>query len=209
MESVEILQESQSKKIPQSATEWQGWIEKNVENFEGKKDNAALLMQSFIEGINYIKEQTATGIVKDFQYPNINITASDGTDPRNIYCAEDGRNIYIKKNYLEEASNFDINSMRTAFSENNEIVYKATTNDMFLLTGIEEAHHASLLQGKLKTTNYNSKNSAAEYNADEAEYQALKWKVRYSEEKHMPPETISLLKKQLNEAISVRRQPIA
>ena len=196
-------------RIPNSISEWQRWIKTNIENFEGKIDNAAMLMQGFTEGINYIKRKTATGIVNDFQYPNIELTTDDSPDSQNIYCDADGKKIYVKKNYLEKASNFDINSMRTATSKNGEIVFKGTTKDLFLLTGIEESHHASLLQNRLKDANYFKEDTAAEYNADEAEYQALKWKVRYAEENHMPSETTFILNKQLNEAIAVRSRPRA
>lgn len=205
MESSEALQETRHKKIPESVSGWQKWIETNLENFEGKITNAALLMQCFTEGINYIKEKTKTGLVNDFQYPDIEI--KDDVDPKfsNIYCERDGRKIVIKKSFLEDSSKINPDETKTAEGKGEHVFY-GTTKDIFRLTGVEEAHHASLNQNKIDRSIYKtSDNPVTQYNIDEKEYQALKWKITYAKEHNMPEETISILEKQRSNAADARR----
>ncbi len=199
---------SQEQGVPRSENGWKKWIETNVKNFEGKIDNAAKLMLSLNDGINYIYENLITGGLPKFPYPDIFVITDDRQDMPAIYTNQDDMNIYIKKAFLEKASKSDPNSLISLRDTNSEITFQGTTSNLFRLTGVEEGHHTAFMQVNPEIEFLKIQTSRANYNADEAEYIALMWKIRFAEEKHMPEITLSTLRAQLAEATPVRQRKV-
>lgn len=198
--------ESPESDLPKNQQEWLTWLSENLESFDGSLTNASLLMTHFVEGLNYIiKTLTSRGLRIEC-LPDLVIPFKIAEHLPPIGYNLDDKEIYVVKTFLELASRLNMEKMETAYTRNNEVGFKGTPPDIFLLAGVEEAYHAVFTQYKDHghQEDLSGDCSLAEYTAQEDEYRALKWQIRFARDHNMPAETQKILQEELEQSRALR-----
>lgn len=166
-------------------------------------------MLAFTQGIDHVYDEFKFLRLNEYKYPEIRVISEENLDSPQVECINGGREITIKKKFLEQASKHDINSIRAPRSKTGEVILEETTPNIFGLLGVEEGHHAAFLQiDHSDTSSILRESSFLEYHATEHEYYPLKWKISFAKKKNMSPKTIALLENQLKEVTELRKKPI-
>lgn len=194
---------------------WGNFFTNNLEQlqgFEGNTGNASQLMASFDVGREYILGQFGEVFKEEKDIPSLSITVNVPSEYPPVFHDSESNKTVIRKRFIENASRLDPNEHRALRDRGGagEIVLVGTVNDLFLLAGIEETHHA--VYGHLHpdedadTGHKRNDLTRAQYNALDPEWQALDFKIKYAREHNMSEETIRFLSEIQNTAKEVRRQ---
>ncbi len=196
-ESVFYLDET-----PGSAEEWAEVLE-SVDGFDGNTKNAGILMDSFSAGGDYVVQSLISRGLRKAIKPAIGISNYPGA----LFWFDSQRYMqFADRSFLEQFSRTPPITWIHARSRDGEVGFKGHVIDYFALTGVEETHHGIFRKFKENRvhTNQPKELPSAEYRADDTEFRALKWKVRYAKAEAMPQETIDHLDLILSAARQIR-----
>lgn len=203
-----ISREDDDSALPKNQQEWFVWLSENLESFNGNLANASLLMADFVTGIDYIIETLASRShrIRELPNPDLVITPEIAENLPPIGYNSEDHEIYVAQPFLEMASKLDMERIVTTHAFNGEVGFRGTPPDIFGLAGVEEGYHAIFAQFKdhVHQSLSGDNNSLAQYNAQEDEYRALKWQIRFAREHNMPAETTEILQEQLEQARALR-----
>lgn len=188
--------------------QWKTWLQINIPDFTGNIDQAGTLMACFSQGREYVLREFTRRGLKNISAPHVVILLRESQAVSVIGATNQGRDVYIKRSYLEECSNYDLTSIgNVARKADRTVLYEGTIADMFRLAGVEETHHSVFAQIKPDEVEGidPATVSVPQYDAREDEYRALKWQIRFAKKRNMPEVTINLLQRRFEAASKLRR----
>ena len=89
---------------------------------------------------------------------------------------------------------------------NGSVLFSGYLPDLVRLGGVEETHHSVFYQlSSRSVASYDQATMTTEvYDAQESEFRALRWQLRYAQYKKMPRRTIDVLRNRIVAARKVR-----
>jgi hypothetical protein len=175
-------------------------------NFPGNNENAASLIMAVHEGATFVHNGFSERKIP-IEQPMIGLITEPNILPANVCVDQNTRTIYLKAAFVEHFSHMHPDTKIQHNTNLGEPYFRGRLSDMFRLFGVEEAHHD--VYNQLKGPHEGIENDSlplAPYDADEREYQALRWQVRYAKQTGMPEQTRTLLEERLRNAQEVRKQ---
>ncbi len=177
--------------------------------FYGNIDNAAHLMNKYVEGMAATYEiRKEQGKIDDtVEVPTPEFHAG----PRGTYVNREKNRIYISIQELSDESKHDPRSKIIIEGENHDPVFDGTIEDNYVLDAAEEMTHSldirrnSLPNENVAYKENNDSQSVAEYDASDMEYRGLGIRVLVAQRKSMPQRTQEVLKARLKNAMEIRR----
>jgi hypothetical protein len=158
--------------------DWRKYFSDPQFEFHGNIPNASQLMESFIKGMTYVKEQKEK---ENSDLPEIIFTLGEPLKEKNIYYTRDIDNkpvVAIAKSYIEKVSSFNPQQNLQLELPNHKIIMEGSFSQIFELTGVEETFHAL-------------------FESENPEKDATDWKIKYANEHRFPRATINYLRKEL------------
>ncbi len=192
-----------------SPTEWRKWL---VDTFQDLTPEllqpSSLVMDAFQEGTDYIVR--AFQRRKAFVAPRVGIFLNTNGSHNPISYNTTANISLIHEACLSEFCTWDLSAgvYIRGKHDKDEIHFQGDLLDFVRVVGVEEAHHAVSFQlAKVrKTSPPNQTDELAVYDADDYEYGALKWVLKFAKERNMPIETQAILKRRLANARRYREQ---
>ena len=179
-------------------------------SFKGNLDTGATLMEAFTEGVTYI-EETYRAHGSTLARPEIVIVTKEDFISSDFAAHTNLNLVYVDAATLEQRSQYDPQKIINV--ESNTLpptitAFTGTLPDLHRLAGNEEAHHRVVSQVRPEMGKGNmspNKVTVYEYKAQDIEWHALRWQVRYAREMQMPQRTQDVLRNQLEESKKIRR----
>ena len=194
--------------IPEDCSEWAAAL--GTLGVGGHIESGAKIMEAFVEGQEAVVDHFQAR-VEEIQVPNIRILRESVAATPTIfhlllvdnisgYATE--RSSVVQQSYLEELSELE--------AEMSSLKRKPSYSirDGIFLNGVEEGHHAvyyQLFPDRRPQGLDPASVSIAEYHAQESEWQALCFELKFAHERGVAPENLRLLVEEHREAAEVRR----
>ena len=194
-----------------SQQEWNESIQQ-IPNFEGNKENAAHFMYNIAYGITDVhNKQAKKNKSKQYDIPSVIIYYGKNKDNLGIHYEASKNQIIISSSYLAKYSIYDKSSRVILRSDikGNDIIFDGKIGNCAKLIGVEEATHSvSNQQEKITTIVGDARkvDSLAEYDATDAEYEALLEQLDFAKKERMDKETIQTINLRIRRAKLVRRR---
>lgn len=190
-----------------SIEEWKHWLASNLTYFDSKEvHNAAILIVSYMNGLNYVFSQLKKRGLNGIQLPQIGIVTS-GKFPATAASDSKNKIVLLNKSSLWFSSLCNVEEIFINKTPRDETTFIGSRVDMYGLIGVEEGYHNvfSQIKGELDGEEVPPfKIPLKNYDAKEDEYRALKWQLKYAKAKKMPQVTISTLQQRLDSANTIR-----
>lgn len=195
---------------PRTQEEWCKWL-RLTKAVEEDLERKAQLMAAFQRGVDYVEKEAAKRGI-GYKRPAIGIVTTqrdDSFSPPRVGAIL-GELIFVATWHLEEASQYNYEEPMSFWGSDEEPVYAgATVPDYFMLSGVEEAHHALFYQreGNWTLPPLHPKTTpSALYDAQDHEYEALQWQIEAARALGFPEETVETLQHCLQAATTVREE---
>lgn len=198
------------KKILGSTKVWKKYLADQFPGFFDENiNNAALFMNCLEQGALYAFSNIARKGL-NITVPKIRITLNDEDLPSTAFCWDNGKSIWITQSCLQHLIPDNPRKiMKLNSSQDDEVIFAGRLTDYFKLVGVEEGHHSVYLQVKGRPDVYNwagaEKQTITEHDAQEIEYRALLWQIRYAQQHKLPTVTQRALNQRLNNARQFRK----
>lgn len=206
------------KQLPLTKAEWKVFLDTYAKevNFTGDAENAALLLANFVKGMSWAERQFKKSGAKERAFPKLALTDENFPKPKDISGAAGTLSdvfpawVVINTAYLSDRSRVPPENEYTLRDEKGNVGHVGTLIDYFILTGIEEFHHAmifkpfNLTRGKKLTPLTHS--DLHVYEAYDLEYLALAMQIKYAKEHNLRPKTIKVLENLLDLAYEERKR---
>lgn len=179
-----------------------------VPEFDGNVENAIRLLTHFSGGMENVWKKANSRQQNSFDAPALIIYFGDKVQSLSIQYDKKNNVIGIGRDFLAELSRMDPESI-FAFKSNflrGEAIFIGKVGDFARLSGVEETQHAerNKRMNGIESTNPQEVSTLAEYDALDAEYEALLWQLDDATQQKMPVQTIQHLQQRIKNADKVR-----
>lgn len=183
--------------IDYTEKQWGDFVNDDLESFSGNKENAARLLFQLCKGVRYVRDKLRGKGLKIETVPIPAVLVDEkGVDTPILRVPGF---ILVKKSFLEEYSEFDMDAIYTVARADGEVAFEGKIPSLFRLAGVEEFHHEVFGQykGNVEEPLSPLTQSIADYDSQEHEYKALRWQVRHALETGIDSVTIDKLQNRL------------
>ncbi len=196
-----------------TATEWRIALMR-IPEFRGNVENAVQLLLQFSQGMESVLRrvssvQNATRAqTPAFQPPDLAISFGKGEHQTMILYRPHENVVVIGRDYLSNLSKLNPVSTYALLSNTfGETIFKGRIQDYARLAGLEEAQHAERKQrlNWIEPGVPEAGMRLAEYDARDAEFEALLGQLTDANAEKMPIETILFLEERIRNAQKIRR----
>ncbi len=161
------------------------------------------LLRIFLEGIAEVERDEPERVVKVGRIP-VALFLDEADSPYTIGHDRASGMIYISRNLLRCASDYDAKNIKAIREDVGEFIFCGMFNDLMFFWGIEEAHHAYFF-GQVTPDFYDPMLvTLATYDSQEHELAALEYQLQVAVRKGLPSVTIDFLEKRIGRAKFVR-----
>ncbi len=173
------------------------------ENFKGDIARAAHIIRRFADGAQWIyNKRKAIGMLEiGTELPGLDFDSTNIPDFGAAYLA-DYNMVVIGTYILDKVAKHELDKLIDITRTDGNVGFRGTPDEFGFLFGVEEFDHG--LGEKANHPLHPNHVSRAEYNAQDHEYQALRWRILAAEENNFNPETIKFLKEMYDEASDYR-----
>lgn len=194
-------------------SEWKSWLKVYIDGFKDDPtapkgsalENAAIMMKSLAQGVDYMHSRHVTGGNQKFKRPPLFIMefGDDLMGPNIGYWRTD-KLVAIKNSMLHEASSIyrmdTVEEIRSGVEA--KTVFIGTIPQWLTYEGIEECDHAEYQQfhEKISSSKRTSITKLAEYDAQTHELRALLEQKSYAETHGFLPKEIALINRRIEAA---------
>lgn len=204
--------------VPESSNDWLEFLQKYSSKFnlEENLENAALLLDSFVQGMRWLEKKSDLVGSKKIKFPFIGLTNShverqSFTGIAATYYKtlnRKGTTVVLNTKELSFFPGYPPHDYYKAKTGNFKLKGKIT--EIYGVVGVEEYHHAKIVKPEElvrgKTLTGSDKNPLSVYQADDAEYWALQMQLKYSQECHFSKTLIEDLERLLDASYEDRLQ---